>query len=229
MHRIDTPGSVDGRFNDGNPAVGQQATQLLSDWFNDIQENMCHAIEESGIVLDKGDETQLLSAILALISGVVGTGGGAVPTTRNVNTSGLATGGGALATDRTIDVAKASAAQIAAGLLDNCAITPLGLATAVAAGLSDNGYYTAPGGLILQWGQLRGTYAEGAVGVTYPITFPNHCFVTFATALNQASNNNNDVWCQNVSKSLGGATFFFNYDGSGSNVIQGLDYLAIGN
>ncbi len=229
MHRIDTPGSVQGRFNDGNPAVGQQATQLLSPWFNDIQENVCHAIEQAGLVLDKGDQTQLLSAILALIAGVVGTGGGAVPTTRLVSTSGLASGGGALATDRTIDVAKASAAQVAAGLLDDCAITPLGLATAAATGLADNGYYVLPGGMILQWGQLRGTYAEGAVGVTFPITFPNHCYTLQATALNQASNNNNDVWCQNVSKSLSGATFFFNYDGSGSNVIQGLDYLAIGN
>lgn len=228
MHRIDTPGSVAGQFSDGNPAVGQQATQLLSAWFNDVQENLCQLIEEAGIPLVKGGSDQLTAAVLALIAGVVGTGGGAVPTTRLVSTSGLATGGGALAVDRTIDVAKASAAEIAAGLIDNKAITPLGLATAVAAGLADNGYYVAPGGLILQWGQLRGSYAEGAVGVTFPTSFPNACYTTFATALNQASNINNDVWCQNVSKSLSGATFFFNYDGSGSNVIQGLDYLAIG-
>jgi len=228
MHRIDTPGSVDGAFSDGNPAVGQQATQLLASWFNDVQENLCTLVEEAGLVLTKGDAMQVTNAVLALIAGVVGTGGGAVPTTRLVSTTGLATGGGALAIDRTIDVPKASAPEIAAGVIDNKAITPLGLATAVAAGLSDNGYYVAPGGLILQWGQLRGTYAEGAVGVTFPIAFPTSCFVLLPIALNQASNVNNDVWCQNVSKSLSGATFFFNYDGSGSNVIQGLDYLAIG-
>ncbi len=56
-----------------------------------------------------------------------------VPTTRQVNTSGLATGGGDLTADRTITVPKASTAEAVAGTDDDKAVTPLGLARAIEA------------------------------------------------------------------------------------------------
>lgn len=67
MHRIDTSGSVAGRFDDGNPATGQRATLLSADWFNDIQENVATVIETAGITLEKGNADQLKDAIAALV------------------------------------------------------------------------------------------------------------------------------------------------------------------
>lgn len=228
MHRIDTLGSVEGKFDEGNPATGQRATRISADWMNDVQEALCFVIEEQGIELEKGDETQLRAAILALIAGAVGAGGGAVPTTRLVSTSGLASGGGDLAADRTISVPKASSAEVAAGALDTKAITPAGMLAAFAGSAGLNGYLKLPGGWLLQFGYLRGAYSEGGVSVTFPTTFPVACYAVIPVAVNLPADNDYDVHCQNVSKSTTGASFFFNYDGSGTNSISGLDYIAIG-
>jgi hypothetical protein len=193
MHRTDAPGNVNGLFNDGNPAAGQQATALVAAWFNDIQENLAYVIEEQGIVLEKGDYTQLSDAIVALVSGAVGDGSGNVPTTRNIFTSGLALGGGTLAVDRTINVPKATAAEVAAGADDSKAITPLALIGGVGARLlAGTGYATLLGGIILQWGTATAN-ANGSTTVTLPITFPNQCvhaeFGGGAPATNAQDNN----------------------------------------
>ena len=84
MHRIDADGHVGNLFVPGNPAIGQRATQCDAAWLNGVQQNLCHAIEQAGIVLSKGDDAQLYQAILAIAAGVVGSGGGSVPTTRQV-------------------------------------------------------------------------------------------------------------------------------------------------
>lgn len=65
MHRIDTPGSVAGRFSEGNPygSPAEGGTVLGADFMTDLQENVCRAIEGAGIELEKGNETQLLEAI----------------------------------------------------------------------------------------------------------------------------------------------------------------------
>ena len=228
MHRIDTLGNVEGKFDEGNPATGHRATRISADWMNDVQEALCYLIEQQGITLEKGDETQLRAAVLALISGVIGAGGGAVPTTRQVNTSGLATGGGDLAANRTINVPKSSSAEITAGSLDTKAITPAGLAAAFAGVAGLNGYVPLPGGWLLQWGYLRGAYSEGSVAVTFPTTFPTACYAAIPVAVNLPANNAYDVWCQGVSKSPTGASFYFNFDGDATNSISGLDYIAIG-
>lgn len=228
MHRIDTLGSVEGKFDEGNPATGQRATRISADWMNDVQEAICYVIEQQGIELEKGDETQLRAAILALVSGVIGAGGGAVPTTRQVNTSGLATGGGDLAANRTINVPKASPAETLVGALDSKAITPAGLSAAFTGVAGLNGYVPLPGGWLIQFGYLRGAYSEGSVAVTFPTTFPTACYSAIPVAVNLPANNTYDVWCQAVSKSPGGATFYFNFDGDASNAISGLDYIAIG-
>ena len=49
MHRIDTNGSVEGLFQEGNPNTGQQATQLGAAWFNDIQENLLGILAAAAI------------------------------------------------------------------------------------------------------------------------------------------------------------------------------------
>jgi len=63
MHRIDTNGAVDGLFQMGNPAIGQQATLIDADWLNAVQENIAQTIEGVDLDLAKGDNTQLLAAI----------------------------------------------------------------------------------------------------------------------------------------------------------------------
>ncbi|MBD3728773.1 MAG: hypothetical protein IE933_03625 [Sphingomonadales bacterium] len=229
MHRIDTPGSVDGKFQDGNPAIGQQATQLLSAWFNDVQETLAYVIEQQGIVLEKGDNTQLRAAIIALIAGVVGDGAGAVPTTRTVTGAGLLAGqGGALAADLIFTLAKAAAADLIAGADDAKVATPLGIAQAFAPVLGTNSYWRGPGGILFQTGKLRGAFSEGSVSITFPTTFTTACAGIIPVAVNQAGNNDYDINCQNVSQSNSGAVIFFNYDGSGANTISGLDYIAFG-
>lgn len=137
MHRIDSSGHVDNKFQPGNPAIGQIATLIAADWLNAMQEAICRVIELANIDLEKGNDQQLYDAIVALISGIVGDGSGAVPTTRLVSTSGLASGGGDLAANRTIDVPKASQAEVSALTIDNKAVTPLALAGLV--GLSSVG------------------------------------------------------------------------------------------
>lgn len=68
MHRIDGPGAtIDNLFTEGNPTLGIPATEVSDDWLNDVQEEIANLIEDQGIVLVKGDQTQLLEAVKLLI------------------------------------------------------------------------------------------------------------------------------------------------------------------
>lgn len=73
-HRIDTstadlnkhgPGKAG--FVKGDPSSGVPSTRLSDDWCDDIQENICRAVEAAGIVLEKGNHTQLTDAIVKMI------------------------------------------------------------------------------------------------------------------------------------------------------------------
>ena len=60
MHRIDSPGATpDKNFTEGDPTVPTPATVVSADWLNDVQENICRALEANGIVLEKGNYGQL--------------------------------------------------------------------------------------------------------------------------------------------------------------------------
>lgn len=194
MYRIDSAGSIGGKFTDGNPQAGQEATVLPADWLNSVQEEISGVIEFAGIGLSKPTQTQLRQAIVALIAGVVGTGGGSVPTTRNVNGAGLVTGGGPLAADLTLTVPKASAAEVLAGTNDTKAVTPLGLSSGFARSLAMPGYAVIPlaGGLMLQW--LSGTVGANATAIlSFPTTFPTACLGAFVNGgrLDYAAQDNN--------------------------------------
>jgi hypothetical protein len=231
MHRIDTDGALPGGlFGDGNPAVGQQGTIFDADWLNDIQENVAQAIEHAGIALVKGDGTQLTQAIIAMIAGVIGAGGGAVPTTRKVLGGGLATGGGTLDVDETITVTAASAADALTGTAADRALTPksLGDNTSAAA----NGYIKLPGGLIMQWGGITTTGPEGQHNVNFPIPFPNNCFRVVLTGVNATAGAARDIWPQLVSKSTAGFIAWWQWAGDGNfntNTLDGMEFWAIGN
>lgn len=150
MHRIDSNGAVAGKWQAGNPAIGQRATQIPADWMNAVQEAICYLIETSGIELVKGDDSQLYDAVLALVAGIVGDGSGAVPTIRQVLTTGLASGGGDLAADRTINVPKATAAEVSAQLRDDVAVTPLGMTGLVSLTTSGTGWLIRVGPVLIQ-------------------------------------------------------------------------------
>ncbi|EFQ6781971.1 tail fiber protein [Salmonella enterica] len=75
MHRIDTPtaqkdkfGQGKNGFTNGDPATGRRATDLHSDMWDAVQEEVCTVIEAAGIPLSKGEHTQLHAAIDRLIA-----------------------------------------------------------------------------------------------------------------------------------------------------------------
>lgn len=112
MQRIDTATAVNvrpapdatgnpGFFAKAPPGSGLVPTVLSEDWANNIQEEVCHAIEASGLVLDKTDPTQLFQAIQSIVGSSAVVGAGAVfgltlsnapasPTTKITIAAGLA-------------------------------------------------------------------------------------------------------------------------------------------
>lgn len=192
MHRVDAPGHINNEFFDGNPATGQEATALTADWHNEIQESLALVCEGAGLVLEKGEYAQLYDAIVLIAAGAAGAGGGSVPTTRLVNTSGLATGGGNLVADRTIHVPKATAGDVATGTDDTKAVTPLALQGGSGARLLAGTGYVTIFGIILQWGTAS-ISANGSGNITLPIAFPVQCvFADFAGGRQDTGAQDND-------------------------------------
>lgn len=70
MHRIDTDGNVSNLFDPGDPAVPRNPTQIDAPWLNDVQEELCNTITSAGITLVKGNQEQLLAAILTFVNAV---------------------------------------------------------------------------------------------------------------------------------------------------------------
>lgn len=174
MYRIDSVGSVDGRFQEGNPATGQKATLLPADWLNELQEEVAFVIEQVGLALIKGDRTQLYDAIVQLVTGAVGDGSGAVPVTRQVLGGGLVTGGGSLASDLTLTLLAASIAEVQAQTNNTKAVTPAGLVGLV--GLTEIGgaWVINIGSTVVQI--FAGTAQGNATTVlTLPQAFANQC------------------------------------------------------
>lgn len=80
MHRIDHPTAAavmptpaapgtPGFFTNGSPSTGVPATIPGADWANAIQEEIAAVVEAAAIPLDKDNNSQLLAAIVALITG----------------------------------------------------------------------------------------------------------------------------------------------------------------
>lgn len=82
MFRIDHPTRVaalpspavlgsPGFFTKGDPSMAVPATRVTQDWLNAVQEELAAAIEGQGLVLDKGNRTQLLQAMGRIAGGNV--------------------------------------------------------------------------------------------------------------------------------------------------------------
>ena len=112
MHRIDTDTATsDHKFTEGNPQSGVAPTVVSADILNAFQEEIAHVIEHSGLDLNKADNTQLLQAIEELVSGAA---------------IGMAT------TTVAGKVELATSEEAEAGADSELAVTPLGLAAALA-------------------------------------------------------------------------------------------------
>ncbi|MFQ1038196.1 phage tail protein [Citrobacter koseri] len=79
MHRIDTAtaqvdkfGPGKNGFTNGDPATGRRATDLNSDMWDAVQEEICSVVEGAGETLEKGNHTQLFKAIQLLVGSGVG-------------------------------------------------------------------------------------------------------------------------------------------------------------
>ncbi|WP_293592509.1 hypothetical protein [Pluralibacter sp.] len=78
MHRIDTPTAMKDKFGqgkngfiNGDPTTGRRATDLNSDMWDAVQEEICTVIEKTGVALDKAQHDQLYKAIVGLITDAV--------------------------------------------------------------------------------------------------------------------------------------------------------------
>ncbi|RSV12291.1 hypothetical protein CA235_17615 [Sphingomonas sp. ABOLF] len=121
-----------------------------------------------------------------------------VPLTRRIDTDGLALGGGTLVTDKTISVPPATPEQLLAAMASNVAVTPASFG-GLAHLLDTSGYYTLPGGLIVQWVSYRALLAEEpSVTLNYPTTFPNRCLFALTCPYIAAAGNELDGWTQIV-------------------------------
>lgn len=63
MYKIDSLYSVDGHFSDGNYRTGRKGTRVPALWLNALQSEICNYIINSGIALDKNDNSQMLVAL----------------------------------------------------------------------------------------------------------------------------------------------------------------------
>jgi hypothetical protein len=95
MHRTDASGNASNLFTDGNAGSGVPATVVDDDWLNAVQEEICNAVEADGTTLVKGTNTQLRSALAAILTAVIPGGrlttvsGTPVPTTDQINVGTL--------------------------------------------------------------------------------------------------------------------------------------------
>lgn len=178
MHRNDQPGNINGLYVSGSPQNGQRATRVGPDALNALQEEIVNVITFAGLALNKPDNTQLRQAIVALIAGVVGTGGGSVPTTRTVTGGGLVSGGGPLAANLTLSVLAATIAEVTAQTRTDVAVTPASLAGLVSLQIVGSNSILRVGPAIIQ--TIRTSIsADSSLNVSLPTAFPNACLGAF--------------------------------------------------
>lgn len=68
MHRIDGPGAtVDGKFTEGDPVGGIQATVVTDDFLNDVQEELISILTAAGVTPTKGTQDQVLQSFYKLV------------------------------------------------------------------------------------------------------------------------------------------------------------------
>jgi len=64
MKRTEAEGNIANRYTEGDPGLGIPATVVDAEEMNNIQEELCNAVEQAGIVLDGANEDQLKEALV---------------------------------------------------------------------------------------------------------------------------------------------------------------------
>jgi hypothetical protein len=174
MHRVDTPGAtLDNKFTDGSPSSGVPSTVVDADILNALQEEIVYCIEQMGIVLEKGVNTQLWAALLLKFATIAALNThAALPNPHRATSAATA--------DRLILRDASGRAKIAAPAASDD-IARLGDMdvrlvnfTGTNQSKATTGYQKLPGGLIVQWGV--GQVSSTTVEITFPIAFPTACF-----------------------------------------------------
>lgn len=100
--------------------------------------------------------------------------------------------------------------------------------------LAVNGYKLLPGGFIMQWGvytsdmSAPGGSAPSAVTLSFPIAFPNACLNASLTTRNPANDYTADSWPELRSLSTASMIVQPGTGGTGTNVLHGFFWFAIG-
>lgn len=69
MYKIDSVGSVNGQFSDGNYEAGRKGTKVPARWLNSLQDEMCNLVEFLGQELSKEDDDQILQGLNLFMNG----------------------------------------------------------------------------------------------------------------------------------------------------------------
>ena len=91
--------------------------------------------------------------------------------------------------------------------------------------LATNGYQQLPGGLIVQWGQTD-VLTNDNTTITFPIPFPNQCFIVIPTQYDTDSGSVNNV--QTSAYRGAGPITSFNMFARGTERAAGISWMAIG-
>lgn len=75
MQRIGGAGNINGLFVAEDVSLSRPPTAITADWLNSMQEEVATVVEQAGLALDPGSNTQLYEAIAALIAAAAGSGG----------------------------------------------------------------------------------------------------------------------------------------------------------
>lgn len=121
MERIETP---DKRFHDGDPFNGVEGTVVTADWLNTVQEEIATVITDAGIELDPTATDQLSQAIGQRLADFAYSK--AQSDLRYLQSVEAAT------TNRAGIVELATPEEASAGLDDDLAVTPQGVAASIA-------------------------------------------------------------------------------------------------
>lgn len=72
MHRIDTPGHVNNKFQSGDPNANPPvySTRGSPNWFNAVQEEICNAIIQAGLTLSASGLADSLTKYLQLTNAI---------------------------------------------------------------------------------------------------------------------------------------------------------------
>lgn len=85
------------------------------------------------------------------------------------------------------------------------------------------------GGVILKGGSVA-YFTEGVVTRSFAQPFPTSCFVVLATAINTTGSIDRNIWAQRLAKSATDFSVMLQLSGgSGTNSIDGFDWIALGN